>query len=318
MGVWTGKNLGFTGYGHFLPGPPVPIDQRPVVRHRGIKRAALEKLGVRSLHLSAPDVSASDLAVQAGRMALADAAVAPADLNLVVVANSTQRLLVPELGPKLAVDIGAHTALGFDICGGCAGFVHAVQTAAALMDVNRWHTALVVATDQFSRRVAVGSPDSLVAGDAAGAVVLQRGVFDGRGLIDSVLHSDGTQADVFVAHPSGTSVRYESERLFDLAVDTQLKVVDELLARNGLSLFDVDVFIPHPGAQRVINDLTVRTGIDPDKVAAAYAETGNTVSAMIPTALSMRHSAGKVPPGSLVLATTAGAGWFGGGLLFVT
>jgi 3-oxoacyl-[acyl-carrier-protein] synthase-3 len=315
MGIWTGKRLGMTGFGHVLPGPPVPIGELPVVAQRGISRSALDRLGIRTLHLSPPHESAADLAVQAGRAALADAGLAPGALDLVVVSNSTERFLVPELGPKLAADLGAHTALGFDVCGGCAGFVHAVQTAAALLDANRWETALVVSSEQFSRRTAPGSPDTLVSGDAAGAVVLRRGAEE-AGLIDSVLHSDGDAADVFVADPSGTSISYSRERLFDLAVDTQAKAADELLGRNGLSLADVDLFIPHPGSYRVITDLAARIGIAPEKVASTFADTGNTISAMIPTALSVRRAAGLVAPGSLVLATAAGAGWFGGGLLF--
>jgi 3-oxoacyl-[acyl-carrier-protein] synthase-3 len=316
MGIWTGKQLGFTGFGHVFPGPPVPIDELPVARERRVSPAALKRLGIRTLHLSPPEESALDLAVQSGRRALADAAVAPNEVDLVVVSNSSQRFTVPELGPRIAVGLGANTALGFDVCGGCAGFVHAAQTAAALMDVNRWDTALVIATEQFSR-MTQGSADSLVAGDASGAVVLRRGVPEGTGLIDSVLHSDGDEAEVFVSDRSGTSVTYIRDRLFDLAVDTQAKAVDELLGRNGFGLADVDVYIPHPGSYRVITDLTLRLGIAPEKVASTFVDTGNTVSAMIPTALSTRHAAGPIAPGSLVLATTAGAGWFGGGLLFV-
>ena len=317
MGVWTGKQLGFTGYGHYLPGAPVPIDRLPVAREREISPAALDRLGIRTLHLSPPQESAVDLAVLAGGRALADAGVAPAELELVVVSNSTERYLVPELGPRITAGLGANSALGFDVCGGCAGFAHGVQTAAALMQVHGWNTALVIAAEQFSH-LTRGSADSLVAGDASGAVVLRRGVPEGSGLIDSVFHSDGAEADVFVVDPAGgPSVSYRRDRLFDLAVDTQVKAAEELLGRNGLGLADVDLFIPHPGAHRVITDLTLRLGIAPDKVASTFADTGNTVSAMIPTALSIRRAAGLLAPGSLVLATTAGAGWFGGGLLFV-
>src|SRR4030081_1804592 len=115
---------------------------------------------------------------------------------MVVETNSSQRMYAPELGPRLAHRIGATAALGFEVCGGCAGFVLGLQTAASMMAAQRWRTAVVVAHEQLSRLARPVTPDTLVAGDAAGAVVLRRDVEAGTGLLDSVLHSDGAEADV--------------------------------------------------------------------------------------------------------------------------
>jgi len=314
---WQGERIGMVGFGHDFPGPPRPIGEFPVVAAREIEAATLRRLGIDTVHHSDPAESAIDLGVRAAERAVTDAGVDPSEVDLVVVSNSSQRQYAPELGPRLAHRVGATAALGFDVCGGCAGFVLGVQTAASMLASQQLRTAVVVATEQFSRLARPVTPDTLVAGDAAGAVVLRRGVEAGAGLIDSVMHSDGEEAEVLTVDPDSGYMRYDHRRLFALAVQTQVKVVEELLGRNGFSLDDIDLFVPHPGSNKVITDLVERLGVDPDKVASTFRSTGNTVSAMIPTALSVRKDAGRLSPGSLVLASTAGAGWFGGGLLAV-
>jgi 3-oxoacyl-[acyl-carrier-protein] synthase III len=314
---WESERIGMVGFGHDFPGPPLPIGELPVVAAREIEPATLRRLGIDTLHHSSPQESALDLGERAAVRAIADARISPSEVDLIVVSNSSQRMYAPELGPRLAHRVGATAALGFDVCGGCAGFVLGLQTAASMLATQRWQTAVVVATEQFSRLARPVTADTLVAGDAAGAVVLRRGVEVGSGLIDSVMHSDGDEADVLTVDPDSGYLRYNHRRLFDLAVQTQVKVVEELLGRNGLALDDIDLFVPHPGSNKVITDLVNRLGVDPGKVASTFRATGNTVSAMIPTALSVHKAAGRLSPGSLVLACTAGAGWFGGGALAV-
>jgi 3-oxoacyl-[acyl-carrier-protein] synthase-3 len=316
MTIWRDEHIELAGFGHEFPGLPLPIGQFPVVTARGIEPAALARLGIDTVHHSQPDETALDLGVRAGKQALVDARTDPSTVDLVVVANSSQRQYAPELGPRIAHRIGATDALGFDVCGGCAGFVHAMQTAASMLTTHQWRTAVVVATEQFSRLAKPVTPDTLVTGDAAGAVVLRRRA-TGVGLIDSILHSDGEEAEVLTVDPDTGYLGYDRRRLFDLAVRTQVKVVEELLGRNSKTMDDIDVFVPHPGSNRVLTDLVEQLGVDPAKVACTFRATGNTVSAMIPTALSVRKQAGALRPGSLVLACAAGAGWFGGGVLAV-
>jgi 3-oxoacyl-[acyl-carrier-protein] synthase-3 len=316
MGIWRESNLGFSGFGHHYPGPPLPVADFPAVAANNIRPAALERIGIRTLHHSAPGQSSLDLGVKAARHALTDAQTEPARLDLVVLSNSSERMYVPELAPRLATELGAHSALAFDVCGGCAGFVHAVQTAAALLQAHQWRTALVVAAEQFSHMTPHDSRDSLVAGDAAGAVVLSAGVPADCGLLDSVLHAHGEHADVFVT-PSDGVIRYDASRLVDLAINSQLEVIDEICDRNHIKLADIDLIFPHPGTNRVVTTLCSKLGLAAAKVPNTFAHTGNTVSAMIPSAMSECHAAGKLRHDSLVLACTAGAGWFSGGLLAV-
>ena len=313
--TWRREGIGFAGFGHHFPGPPIPVHQLPVAVQRGIKPSVLAGLGVRSVHHSELGEDVLQIAAHAGRQALLDADVAAARLDLVVLSNSSQRLYAPELCPRLAAGLGARSALAFDVCGGCAGFIHALHIAACLMKANGWRTALVLAAEQFSRMTPADSADSLISGDAAGAVVLSRELPADSTVLDLVVHSDGDQADVLVAEPPHGALSYDRRRMFDLAVDSQLKVVEELLGRNGLTLDEIDLVFPHPGTHAVLTELRSRLGLDAERMPTTFADTGNTVSAMIPTAMSVRRAAGGLRPGSLVLACTTGAGWFSGGML---
>jgi 3-oxoacyl-[acyl-carrier-protein] synthase-3 len=315
MELWQDEGIGFAGFGHCIPGPPIPIHELPVAVKRGIKPSVLRGLGIDSVHHSAPGEHVVQLALRASRDALRDAGIDAALLDLVVMSNSSQRLFTPELCPRLAAELGARSALAFDVCGGCAGFVHALHTAACLMKAKGWRTTLVVSAEQFSRMTPVDSTDSLVSGDAAGAVVLSRGLAADNTILDLVMHSDGSQADVLVAEPPHGAMRYDRGRLLDVAVESQLKVVEELLGRNGVSLDEIDVVFPHAGTNGVLTGLRDSLGLGPEKLATTFAHTGNIVSAMIPTAMSLRQSTGDPRPGRLVLACTTGAGWFSGGML---
>ncbi len=234
-----------------------------------------------------------------------------------VLANWTDRQWIPEIAPGVATALGANAALAFDLCGACTGFVHGVQTAAAMLSGHPgWHRAVVVAADRFSHRARPGTRGQLVFGDAAGAVVLEKGDPEQPGgLIDSVLDCDSSQADAVAARPPEGWLRPRPE-LIDLAVSSSLRVADNLLTRNDLKTSDLDWLVPHPGNNAI--HAGVRDGLDleREKFLTNFAERGNTGCASIPIALSEFSAAGVLKPGDLVLSTAVGSGWYYGGLLY--
>jgi 3-oxoacyl-[acyl-carrier-protein] synthase-3 len=190
-----------------------------------------------------------------------------------------------------------------------------VQTAAALLAATSgWRLAVVVSAEQFSRRSRPGTRSALVVGDAAGAAVLERRPGT-AGLLDSVLHATGADADVCVIGEEDGWMRTD-RKVVDLAVGTQKAAVMELLARNDLTLDDIDFVVPHPGTEQVRSLLRERLGLPEHRYLTNFATCGNTASAAIPATVSEHAAAGLLRPGHLLLAPTAGAGWYSGGLLF--
>lgn len=312
--TWTGSGLRFTGYGHYFPRHQRSHQGEVTVGGRTYDPQAAAELGVQTLHVADADETLEFMAVEAARAALQDAGRDGAEVDLVVLANWTDRQWIPEIAPQVAARLGADRALAFDVCGACTGFVHGVQIAASLLSAQpTWRRAVVVAADRFSRRARPGTRGQLIFGDAAGAVVLERDPAQPPGLRHSTLHCDAAQADAVAARDGWLRPRPE---LIDLAIGSSLKVAELLLERAEIKVADVDWLVPHPGNNAI--HAGVRDGLDlpAEKFLTNFADRGNTGCASIPIALSEFSADGVVAPGDLILSTAVGSGWYYGGLLF--
>ncbi|WP_328322444.1 ketoacyl-ACP synthase III [Streptomyces sp. NBC_00388] len=315
--TWTGSGLRFAGLGHYYPRHRRSHEGEVTIGGRTYPPEAAAELGVRSLHVADEDETLEFMAVEAAKSALENAGYGASDIDLVVLANWTDRQWIPEIAPGVAAALGAHGALAFDICGACTGFVHGVQTAASMLSAHPgWKRAVVVAADRFTRRARPGTRGQLVFGDAAGAVVLEKGdPDDPSGLLDSVLDCDASEADTVAARAPEGWLRPKPE-LIDLAIRSSLKVADNVLTRNELKTSDIDWLVPHPGNNAI--HAGVRDGLDlaPAKFLTNFADRGNTGCASIPIALSEFSESGVLKSGDLVLSTAVGSGWYYGGLLY--
>jgi len=312
-GIWVGARLRLAGLGHYYPRALVRNDalDRPIGNE--VDRAVLGSVGVRSRGVADESETVPAMAAQAAARALAVANLAPERVDLLVLGNWTDRQSIPELAPQVAQMLGATSALAFDVCGACAGFVHGMQTACALLAAHStWTTAVVVCSERFSRRVRPGSTGERVVGDAAGAVVLAKG---GPGVIDSLLASDGSSADTVTAYPPNLWIKSKPE-LLELAVSSMVGTSDEVLARNGLTMADVDWVVPHPGTDLVHQRVKERLGIPPERFLTNFETRGNTGAASIPIVLSEFGERDRFRAGDLFLTPAVGSGWFRGALLF--
>ncbi|AJE85058.1 MULTISPECIES: ketoacyl-ACP synthase III [Streptomyces] len=311
---WTGSGLHFSGLGHYYPRELVRNEGEVSIGGRTYSPEAVEELGVKSLHRADEEESVAYMAEQAARNALARAGREPGELDLVILANWTDRQWIPEIGPEVTARLGADRALAFDVCGACTGFVHGVQVAASMLAAQpTWKRAVVVAADRFTRRARPGTRGQLIFGDAAGAVVLERGEADREGLLQSTLACDASQADTVAARDGWLRPRPE---LIELAIGSSLKVAGSLLDSGGIGVPDLDWLIPHPGNNAIHAGVKSGLTLPPEKFLTNFAERGNTGCASIPIALSEFSEANLVKPGDLVLSTAVGSGWYYGGLLF--
>ncbi|WP_369183622.1 ketoacyl-ACP synthase III [Streptomyces sp. Y1] len=312
--TWTGSGLRFTGLGHYYPRTLVSNEHGITIGGRTYAPEEAAELGVRSRHEAAEDETVEYMAEQAARAALARAGHEPDEVDVVVLANWTDRQWIPEIGPQVAARLGAERALAFDVCGACTGFVHGVQTAASMLAAQPgWQRAVVVAADRFSRRARPGTRGQLIFGDAAGAVVLEKGAEDGTGLQYSTLSCDAARADAVAARDGWLRPRPE---LIELAVGSSLKVADTLLGRAGIGVGDLDWLIPHPGNNAIHAGVKAGLELPPEKFRTNFDVRGNTGCASIPIALSEFAEQGLVKPGDRILSTAVGSGWYFGGLLF--
>lgn len=303
-----------TGFGSYLPKLRHTNETLPPL-DEPITAAELDRIGVFRRGWAGADEGVAEMALAAAQSALARAGVAAADLDLVILANWTQRRFLPEFAPKLKRLLGADRAFAHDLGCACAGFLYGVGTASEFLRNPRHRRALVVAAETTSQRARPGSRGTIILGDGAGAFVLERG--DGgaqpRGgrLIDYELDSDGEQHGIMEINAAGWVQTHLPQReLCELAARSIANVSGRLLARNGLTLRDITWLVPHSGTAGVQAAIARKLELPDDRILTNYADVGNVSSASIPVALDHFVRAGRVRPGDLVLSAAVGGGWY--------
>ncbi|HEY4240837.1 MAG TPA: ketoacyl-ACP synthase III [Kofleriaceae bacterium] len=279
----------------------------------------LARIGVHARGWAAPDEGIAEMAAHAAKRALARADLVAADLDVIVLANWTQRRYLPDFAPRLKTLLGADRAFAFDLGCACTGFLYGVAAASDFLRNPRYKRALVVASETTSQRARPGSRGTIILGDAAGAFVLERGG-DPRApghLVDTELAADGAHADIMEISPEGWVKTYiEQRELCALAARSIKDAAGRLLARHRIALSDVAWVVPHSGTAGVQAALVRELGIAPERVLTNYRDVGNVSSASIPVALDHFLGAGTVRPGDLILSGAVGSGWYTAAALY--
>jgi 3-oxoacyl-[acyl-carrier-protein] synthase-3 len=261
----------------------------------------------------------SDLAVRAAQVALESAGMAANEIDLVVVATSTPDETFPSTATTVQAKLGMNSGAAFDVQAVCSGFVYSLSIADSMLKSGLGSTALVIGAETFSRLLDWTDRRTCVLfGDGAGAVVIKAeegaGSMEDRGLLASVLHSDGRLHDLLYSD-GGTSstgtagvVRMQGREVYRHAVTKLTGVVHEVLAVAGLASASVDWVIPHQANARIIESVSGKLSISHDRVIVTVDQHANTSAASIPLALSVAVADGRVRRGDLLLFEALGAG----------
>ena len=282
----------------------------------------VSRTGIRQRHIAADGEVTSDLALAASRQALAAAQIAPAQLDLIVLATTTPDMIFPSSACILQAKLGAKHCPAFDVQAVCSGFVYALATADALMRGGQYRNALVVGAETYSHILDWNDRGTCVLfGDGAGAVVLQR--TDAPGILSSHLHADGSHSNA-LAVPGGVNagkvcgtpfLRMDGSAVYRFAVKVLAQLAEETVAANNLGLVDIDWLIPHQANIRIISSTAAKLGIGMDKVVVTVDRHANTSAASIPLALDEAVRDGRIRSGQLVLMEGVGGGFTWGSVL---
>jgi 3-oxoacyl-[acyl-carrier-protein] synthase-3 len=286
----------------------------------------VQRTGIRQRHIAAAGEMTSDLAIAAGRAALADAGLDVSDIDLIIVGTSTPDYTFPATATIVQAGLGMSHGFAFDLQAVCSGFVYALATADKFLASGQHKRALVIGAETFSRILDWTDRTTCVLfGDGAGAVVLeateQPGGRDDRGVLTSHLRSDGRhKAKLFVdGGPSSTGtvghLRMEGREVFRHAVGMITDVIEAAFAATGESAETIDWFVPHQANRRIIDASALKLGIAPSKVVMTVDLHGNTSAASIPLALAVARADGRIKQGDLVLLEAMGGGFTWGSVL---
>ena len=275
----------------------------------------MERTGIRERRIAADSQALSDLSLPGARQALEQVGSDGSDVDLLVVATVTPDMMFPSTSAILANELGAKDAAAYDLSAGCTGFMYAVVQAYGMVAAGLSRRALVVGGDVLSRILDWTDRSTLVLfGDGAGAVVLEPS--EEAGFLAFELGADGAGGEHLWLPGSGSRkfedpdkfVKMNGREVFKFATRVLVSSAEDVLARYGATVDDVDVYIPHQANVRIIDHATKRLGIPSDRVVINVDRYGNTSSGSIPLALADAQAEGRLRPGSLVLMTGMGAG----------
>jgi 3-oxoacyl-[acyl-carrier-protein] synthase-3 len=281
------------------------------------------RTGITQRHFVGDGETTADLASHAANQALANAAMQPQDIDLIIVATTTPDNTFPSTATKVQHQIGAAGAIAFDVQAVCAGFIYAVDVAEAMLRGGRGRRALVIGAESFSKLLDWQDRTTCVLfGDGAGAVILE--ITDEAsdwGIRSSVLHADGAHRDILYVDggPSSTNdvghVRMEGKEVFRHAVEKLAAVMDEALAAADMQPQDIDWLVPHQANIRIIDAMQKKMQLPSEKVVRTVAAHANTSAASIPLALATAVGDGRVQNGDLLAMEAIGGGLVWGAAL---
>lgn len=312
------KNIGLLSVGAYRPERVVTNDE--ICQNiESSDEWIFSRTGIKTRRFAARDESAASMATEAGRAAIANAALAPSDIDCVIVATSTHFLQTPACAPAVAAALGATGVPAFDVSAGCAGFGYALGVAADMIRGGTAAKVLVLGSEKLSPTVDMQDRTNcfIFADGAAGVVV---GETPDQGIGPTVWGSDGEQAlairqDIdwidYMDAPTGPRpfLRLEGSAVFRWAAFEMGKVGRQAMDAAGVRPDEIDVFVPHQANSRINEVLAKGLELRPDAVIANDIEhTGNTSAASIPLAMAELLATGAAKAGDLALLIGYGAG----------
>ncbi|HEY0866888.1 MAG TPA: beta-ketoacyl-ACP synthase III [Fimbriimonas sp.] len=272
-----------------------------------------QRTGIRERRVTREDESIVDLCSRAALEAIKNSHCQIEDIDMIVVGTVTGDFPSPSVACFVQGQIGAFRAFAFDVSAACAGFIYAVSVATAMIESGQIRTALVIGADTLTKKLQWEDRNtSVLFGDAAGAMVLSASTEEDRGVMGSVLFSDGTGTEAIRVVPEKLdtpgSIHMAGSEVFRFAVQAMGDACSRVVANLGLTMDDIDLFVPHQANLRIIEAAAKRLGLPMEKVFLNVAKYGNTSGGSVPLALYEAEKEGLLKPGMRVMTVGFGAG----------
>lgn len=288
------------------------------------------RTGIKERRILPEGKGTSFMATEAARIALRESGIDASDIGLIILATVTPDMPVPSAVSILQKELNTSHCWGFDLNGGCSGFLFALAVAEQYIRTGTHRHVLVVGADKMSSIVDYEDRNTCVLfGDGAGAVVVSAGTDDDHGILEVDLHLDGEGIDLLHIKAGGSLmpashetvdnrwhyVYQDGQPVFKKAIKGMVDVSKKLLDRRGLAPVELKYLIPHQANARIIRAVGEKLGLRPDQVVINIDKYGNTTAATIPIALSELRGTGCISRGDWVMFTTFGAGFTWGSML---
>lgn len=286
-----------------------------------------QRTGIKERHLSNGKEGTTYMATHAAEAALENAGITADELDMIIVATVSADTYVPSTSCQVQGAIGAIRATCFDLNAACSGFLFAMNTAYAYIEMGMAKTILIIGAETLSREVDWSDRSSCILfGDGAGAAIMRQEEEKG-GLIASVTGSDGSQGDVLTCKGRGIQnpfhqskrkkdyLRMEGQAVFRFAVTMVPRCIKQILKKTGYDTEDIKFFVLHQANVRILELIAKRLKVDIDKFPMNLDHYGNTSSASIPILLDELNRNNLLEPGDKIVLSGFGGGLTWGAVL---
>jgi 3-oxoacyl-[acyl-carrier-protein] synthase-3 len=293
----------------------------------------LERTGISSRRIAAADQATSDLGVEAAKRAMDAAGVSPADIDVIIFASVTSDQVMPSAACCLQAKLGCRTVMSFDLAAACSGFLYGMSVGDSFIRTGLYKTVLVVGAEVLSRFVDYKDRATCILfGDGAGAFVLGRGAPGDAaksGVLAQYHASDGNLGDILKLPGGGSRfpasaqtlqenlhvVQMKGREVFKAAVRAMELGCRTTIAQAGISMEEIDWFVPHQANRRIIEGLGDALGFPNERLVTNVNVTGNTSSASIPIAFDQAVRDGRIQRGQTILMSAFGGGVTSGSMI---
>lgn len=265
----------------------------------------------------------SYLAIKAAQDLISKSNIDPKEIDLVLLATTTPDMPVASTGVFVATQIGAVNAFAYDLQAACSSFLYGMSTATAYIESGRYKKILLIGADKMSSIIDyTDRATCIIFGDGAGAVLFEPN-YEGLGLQDEYLRSDGIGRDYLKIDAGGSIlpasietvenrqhyVFQDGKTVFKYAVSGMADVSEKIMERNNLTKEDINWLVAHQANKRIIDATANRIGLEQEKVLVNIQKYGNTTSATLPLLLADFESKFKKGDNLIFAAFGGGFTW---------
>lgn len=308
------------------------ISKRVDTNHQWI----VERTGISERRIGEPGVDIpSYMASQAGKLALEAAGLQPNDIDFILFTTTMGDVPMPNTASYLQLKLGITNGCAcVDLNAACTGWTYGFVMADALIKTGAYKNIMVVGADMTStfnnwddRNVCI------LFGDGCGVTILGRAPEGEKdtGVLAQILGGDSTKAEHLTIQvgcsldpynetnlkDGSANIRMDGKEVFKAAVKTMASHCEKVLKDAGLTLAEVDWFVPHQANLRIIEAVATRlNGFPIEKTIVNVDRFANTSSATVPTAMDEAIRDGRIKRGQTILVAAFGAGLTSGAAVF--
>mgnify|MGYP001131856663 CR=1 FL=1 len=281
-----------------------------------------ERTGIAQRHIAAQNEYTSDLAVVAAKNALQDANMSIQDIDLIIVATTTPDYTFPSTATIVQKKLGIKHGAAFDIQAVCSGFIYGMSVADSMLKSGAARNVLLIGAETFSRILDWSDRSTCVLfGDGAGAVILSSDDMKESGILNTLIRSNGEHRELLYVDGGASrsenvgKLRMIGNQVFRHAVKDIAAIMEECAEGYGLSIADIDWFVPHQANQRILNGVAKRLNLDKEQVISTVASHANTSAASVPLAMDSAIKDKRIKRGDLIMLEAFGGGFTWGASL---